>query len=208
MSRPKVKICGLTDPGQAKAIAELGADALGFILYPKSPRYIEPDRLAALLLELPPFVKTVGVFVDEPLDMLVEIMRSTGLNLAQLHGAESPEYAHELTRQGIPWIKALRVGSAKDLEGLAAYGNGYFLLDAKSEKGMGGTGETFDWSLAKEAAQKYRIILAGGLSPDNLAQAITQVSPYGLDISSGVEVSPGVKDLDKVAQVFGLLGDL
>ena len=206
MSRPKVKICGLTDAGQALALAAMGADALGFVCYPLSPRYVEPERLPGLIAGLPPLVKTAGVFVNEPLDSLVEIVTQSGLDLAQLHGEESPEYAQELGRLGIRWIKAVRVGGAEDLAGLEAYDCPCFLLDAKSGKAMGGTGETFDWSLAQEVARRYQVILAGGLNLGDLGAALDQVQPYGIDLSSGIEVSPGVKDLKKAEAIFSFLG--
>lgn len=202
--RPKLKICGLTSTEQAVEIALMGVDALGFILYPGSPRYIEPKKLKALIQSLPTLVKTVGVFVNCPKEEVLEICRYTGLDLAQLHGSESPSDCRWLSRMGQPWLKALRVGCAGDLLEMDRYETGCFLLDAKSTKAQGGTGETFDWSLAKQAARRAQVILAGGLEIGNLQDAVQQVRPYGLDLSSSVEVSPGVKDLVKVKALVKL----
>lgn len=194
----KVKICGITQQEQAREIAALGVDALGFILYPPSPRYVRPAVVKKLVTGLPPFITTVGVFVDEPLETLVQTMRRTGLHVAQLHGDETPEYCKHLSQSGIRWMKAFRIRSEEDLKKLKGYGTKHFLLDTWSVKGHGGTGETFDWSLAKKAADRSQIILAGGITEDNIEDAIAQVSPYGIDLSSGVEVSPGVKSIEKI----------
>ncbi|MCP4751787.1 MAG: phosphoribosylanthranilate isomerase [Proteobacteria bacterium] len=202
MKRAKIKICGLTIKEQAVEIAAFGVDALGFILYPPSPRYIEPEKIRTILVDLPPLVKTLGVFVDEPLAKVVETIRRTGLDTAQLSGAESPEYCLSLTEQGISWIKSFRVRDNLDESLLNRYPTRYFLLDAWSEKEYGGTGKTFDWNIADGIDKKYEIILAGGITVDNVDKAIRQIRPYGIDVSSGVETSPGIKSLEKVAQLM------
>ena len=197
-----IKICGLTDKKQALEIARLGVNAIGFILYPPSPRFIELDLLQSITAELPPFVKGVGVFVNKPIDDLVALFNQSGLDLAQLHGEESPEYCLELGKRGVPWIKTIHLKSREDLKKINEYPGSSFLLDAYSSKEYGGTGKTIDWSLAKEAALMADIILAGGITPDNIREAIEEVAPYGIDVSSGVEISPGVKSIEKVTQLL------
>jgi len=196
--RPKLKICGLTEVEQAIEIALMGVDALGFILYPRSPRYIHPEVLKPLIRALPPLVKTVGVFVDAERAEVLDICRETGLDLAQLHGNESAEDTRWLSAKGQSWLKAIRVAGPEDVQGLEAYQTRHFLLDTKSTKGHGGTGETFDWSIAEQVSSQYQVILAGGLETSNLGAAVAQVRPYGLDLSSAVETSPGIKDMAKV----------
>lgn len=198
MISTKIKICGLTKIEQAVEIAELGVDALGFILYPPSPRYIEPAGITKILRSLPPLVKTVGVFVNEPVESLKTIMSDTGLELAQLSGDESPEYCQTLTEMGIRWIKAIRVKDRSSLDLMEAYPSSDFLVDAWSKTEYGGTGETFDWNLLKELTGNYRIILAGGLNEKNVGAAVEKVNPYAVDLSSGVEIEPGVKSIEKV----------
>lgn len=206
--RTRVKICGLTLPEQVAAISRMGADALGFILYPKSPRYVEPERLKELLAQVPPLTTTVGVFVNEDRQKVLDCCKTYGLDLAQLHGEESPEYGAWLSQRGQRWIKAFRVSGPEDLRALAAFGASHVLLDAKSPCGYGGTGETFDWALARQAKEGQRIILAGGLSEHNLEEAITKVQPYGIDLSSSIETEPGVKDLAATRRIFSLLDSL
>ncbi|PCI25813.1 MAG: phosphoribosylanthranilate isomerase [SAR324 cluster bacterium] len=208
MSPVKIKVCGLTQKEQALEIASMGVDALGFILYPPSPRYIEPERIKPILEALPPLVKTVGVFVDEAVEEVVRISQQTGLDLVQLHGKETPAYCRELTRQGVSWIKAFRVKEELDQELLAAYQCPSFLLDAWSKQGYGGTGETFNWDLAKPAVEKFQILLAGGITPENVQAAIHQIQPYGIDLSSGVELSPGIKSMPKIRQLLSNIAAL
>ncbi len=198
VQRVAIKICGITQMEQAIEIARLGVDAIGFILYPPSPRFIEPSKIKAIVLRLPPLIKTVGVFVDEPMERLIDTVRNTGIDLAQLHGSETPEYCRRLSDSGIPWIKAFRIRDRMDIDLLPRYPTKNFLLDAWSDKAYGGTGKTFDWSQAKKVCAAYRIILAGGLTPENVSEAIGMLNPYGLDISSGVEKAPGIKSIDKV----------
>lgn len=202
MQKPKIKICGLTKKDQALEIAYLGVDALGFIFYPKSPRYINPDDARKIIQVLPPFVKTVGVFVDEPFDQIIKIVRQSSIDLVQLHGAETPEYCRHLSKARIPWIKAFRVKDSFDAEILKKYPAKHFLLDAWSDDAYGGTGKTIDWEKIKPLFQEYHLILAGGLNPDNVATAINTTHPHGIDVSSGVEHKPGDKSILKVKSLL------
>ncbi|MBU2511844.1 phosphoribosylanthranilate isomerase [bacterium] len=202
MHRTKVKICGITSKEQAIEISRLGADAIGFILYPPSPRYIEPEKVKQIICAIPPFVKTVGVFVNENPEKLISIKHSTGLDLIQLSGDETADYTRDLEENSIPIIKAFRIKNKSDLKNLEFFPATTFLLDAWSDKEYGGTGKTFDWRLLAEIKQKYEIILAGGLNPENIKQAIHSVQPYGVDISSGVEEKPGIKSIEKLKLLF------
>ena len=198
MKRVRVKICGITIPEQATAIAALNIDALGFILYKESPRYIKPDKIRSIINILPPFVKTVGVFVNESLENLRKIMLETGLDLAQLSGDESSNYCRQLSELGINWIRAFRIRNSADLEQTSHFQTNFVLLDAWSDDAFGGTGKTFSWDLIDKLPNRFEIILAGGITIDNVANAIKTVQPYGIDISSGVEESPGIKSIEMV----------
>lgn len=195
----KVKVCGITNAEDALAAVEAGADALGFIFYEKSPRYVVPAVAANIIAELPPLVTPVGVFVNEGLATVRSIMDTCGLAMAQLHGDENVSYCRELAR---PAMKALRLRDRGSLLALAEYqGRGGvrgFVLDAFSELSYGGTGQITDWGLAAEVAKSTPILLAGGLTPDNVTEAIHTVRPYGVDVSSGVESAPGKKDRAKM----------
>jgi phosphoribosylanthranilate isomerase len=199
MTTTKVKICGITNGADAAAAIEAGADALGFVFYPKSPRAITREAARDIIAGLPPFVTTVGVFVNGVADMVKDIKEFCRLDKLQLHGQEGPEYC-----AGFPGgvIKAVRIKDAGDIDRLKEYNdNRYnvraFLLDAFVEGMPGGTGTTFDWSIAVEAKRYGRIILSGGLTPENVAEAVERVAPYAVDVSSGVELANGtggVKD--------------
>lgn len=194
--RVRVKLCGITRLEDALVAIEAGADALGFVFHPPSPRYIQPEDAAEIIARLPAFVATVGVFVDRPAEVVRQIARTARLGTAQLHGAESPEYCESL---GLRYIKAFRLREESDLEQLAAYGPGKeFLLDSFSASAEGGTGQAFDWRWAKAAARYGRIVLAGGLTPENVAAAIRVARPAAVDLSSGVESAPGIKDHARV----------
>ena len=196
---PKVKICGITNVEDAAVAVEAGADALGFVFYRKSPRYIEPTLARQIIMNLPPLVIPVGVFVDEDQQVVRSLMDDCGLEIAQLHGNELAIYCKELGRT---ILKALRVKDRSTFLALAEYrgraGVRGFVLDAFSEQAYGGTGQMIDWQLAAEAAKAANILLAGGLTPDNVTKAIQAVQPYGVDVSSGVERAPGKKDHEKV----------
>jgi phosphoribosylanthranilate isomerase len=191
----RVKICGNVTLKDTMAAVEAGADAVGFVFHARSPRVVSPKAVAAIVSHLPPFVTAVGVFVNEKPDVVRQIMSDCGLAYAQLHGEESPQYCAELQ---FPVLKGIRVRSREDLAMLALYRVKAILLDAYVEGVVGGTGTTFDWALAVEAKAWGPIILAGGLTPDNVVEAISRVQPYGVDVSSGVEAAPGVKDHAKV----------
>jgi len=192
----KVKICGITNSADAAAAIAAGADALGFIFAEKSPRFVPIATVAEIVRDVPPYVLRVGVFVNPTEEFVTEAIAAGGLNLLQFHGDELPEFC---TRFGLMSMKALRVRDAASLEQLAQFHTDAFLLDAYSAKGLGGTGETFNWDLAIAAKKLGRpVFLAGGLTPENVAAAVQQVRPFGVDVSSGVEVSPGKKDHAKV----------
>ncbi len=208
MSLPRLKICGFTQVQQVKAAANLAIDAVGFIHHAASPRHVEVAQLKRLARAVGPLQQSVGVFVDQPLDRLIEIMQTTGLGLAQLHGSEGRAYLDELDRVGVSWLKALRVKEAGDLAEIEALGLEFVLLDAYSDQGVGGMGKPFDWSLAQAASLRCKVILAGGLTPGNVVRATRAVQLYGLDLSSGVEESPGIKDFALLAQLLQNLGRL
>ena len=195
----KIKICGITNAEDAKVAVAAGADALGFVMYRKSPRCVEPAVVRAIVAGLPPFVLPVGVFVNEEPDRVRALMDECGLALAQLHGDETVQYCQDLGR---PIMKALRLKDRGTFLALAEFQGRAnvrgFLIDAFSNQAYGGTGQTVDWTLAQEAARATPIVLAGGLTPTNVEEAISHVRPYGIDVSSGVELSPGKKDHDKV----------
>ena len=186
----KVKVCGITNLEDAVAAVELGADALGFIFAP-SPRQVTPQQVANIVAELPPFMCKVGVFVDSALREITECMRFCGLNLVQLHGAETPDFCRALS-PGV--IKSFRVKDESVLTLLPQYRVSAYLLDSYHEVLKGGTGQSFDWGIARKAGQYGLVILSGGLNPVNVRQAIAEVRPYAVDVSSGVESRPGVKD--------------
>lgn len=191
----KIKICGITNLDDALAAAEYGADALGFIFYKKSPRHIEPQRAAEIIGQLPPFVAPVGVFVNEREDKIREIVSQACLQAVQLHGDETPEFCQ---RFGTRVIKAFQIKNKESLKHMSHYRVSAYLLDSYKEGMRGGTGETFDWHLAVVAKTFGRIILAGGLTPDNVTDAVKLVQPYGVDVSGGVEREKGIKDHGKL----------
>jgi len=192
----KVKICGITNLEDALAAIDAGADALGFVFHHKSPRHVFPEQAAAIIRHLPPYVQTIGLFVDEPLDVVNTTADQCGLDLIQLHGKEKPGYCDSIRRRV---VKTFRVKDITSLEPMRDYRVAAFLLDAWSPAAHGGTGQTFNWEIAACAAQSNRIILAGGLTPANVAEAVCKVRPYAVDVSSGVESAPGKKDWQKIA---------
>ncbi len=194
MARLKVKICGITRLEDALAAVRLGADALGFNFWPSSKRYLPPEQARAIVRRLPPLVTAVGVFVDPTRDEVLRAVAASGVVMAQLHGDESPELCLSLP---VPVLKAIRIADARSLAALASYDVRGFVLDAPSP-GYGGSGRTFDWSLVAEVAREMPIVLAGGLTPENVAEAVRAVHPWAVDVASGVESAPGVKDLEKM----------
>jgi phosphoribosylanthranilate isomerase len=193
----RVKICGITNLADAMTAVEAGADALGFVFYEKSPRFINPLAAAEIIAKLPPFVQPVGLFVNEEAEKINWTADYCGLDLVQLHGDETPEDCLEVNRRV---IKAFRMQSTVSIEPLRKYQVSGFLLDAWCPDCYGGTGKTFNWEMAAAASQYGRIILAGGLTPENVAEAIVAVRPYAVDVSSGVESVPGKKDREKVRE--------
>jgi len=190
----RVKICGITNIEDALAAVDYGADALGFIFFDKSPRYITTEKAKEIISWLPPFVTTVGVFVNEDPERIKEIMGRAGLNILQLHGEEPPDACKVWHRV----IKAFRVKDFTDLDPFEKYRASAFLLDTYTPESFGGTGQTFNWDIAVEAKRFGRIILSGGLNPDNVEKAIKWVNPYAVDVCSGIEKEKGRKDLVKM----------
>lgn len=196
----KIKVCGMTNWRDAEWAARLGADAIGFIFYKKSPRHVSEKTVKAIVADLPPFVGRVGVFVNETVERINRIVENCRLDYVQLHGEESPEFCRKIACKV---IKAVRVRDSRSLAGLGKYTVSGFLLDAFSVKGQGGTGEVFDWKLVASAKRYGPIILAGGLTPENVVAAIQRVQPYGVDVCSGVEKTPGKKHPAKVKEFIG-----
>lgn len=191
MSTVRVKICGITRGEDARAAAAEGVDALGFV-FARSPRRITPEKAREIIDSLPAFVSTVGVFVDEDPERVRDILDFCGLDYAQFHGDEGPEICNRFGRRA---IKAVRVESRDSLEGLGEYLVAAFLLDSHADEARGGTGKAFDWGLAPAAPSfGAPVILAGGLTVENVAAAVAAVKPYAVDVSSGVESAPGEKD--------------
>jgi phosphoribosylanthranilate isomerase len=202
----RVKICGITKPEQGKAIAQLGATALGFICVQASPRYVTPRQIQAVVEQLLVQVDRIGVFADATVEEIGQIVRDSNLSAVQLHGSESPQFCEKL-RQFLPEVeilKALRVKTPTCLNQAATYACcvDTLLLDAYHPQLLGGTGTTLDWTTLQEFRPNSPWLLAGGLTPDNILEALKRSQPNGIDLSSGVERSPGDKDLDKVALLF------
>ncbi|HWQ90573.1 MAG TPA: phosphoribosylanthranilate isomerase, partial [Clostridia bacterium] len=192
----KVKICGITNVADARAAAEAGADAIGLMFWEQSPRFVDLERAAEISRVLPPYVLRTGVFVNASEDLVLQAIASCGLNLLQFHGDEPPDFCGQF---GLMSMKAFRVRDAASLEVLPSYQTEAWLLDAFTPGKLGGTGESFNWDLAIEAAKWGRpFFLAGGLHAGNVAEAVRRVRPYGVDVSSGVESAPGKKDPEKV----------
>jgi phosphoribosylanthranilate isomerase len=191
----KVKICGITSLDDALVAVAAGADALGFVFFEKSPRNVDPEQAAAIIAQLPPFIQVVGLFVNAPLDLVNETADRCGLDIIQLHGDETPAYC-DLVRRRV--MKVFRVRGMESLAPIADYRVSAYLLDAYSPNAYGGTGSVFNWDCAIAAKQHGPVVLAGGLDPENVASAVAKVRPYGVDVSSGVEASPGKKDAELV----------
>lgn len=194
--RTRVKICGITRPVDARAAAEAGADAIGLVFYPRSPRYLGVDRAVEIRDALPPFVQTVALFVNPDAAQVAQVIGRVRPALLQFHGEETPKFCEEF---GVPYVKACRVRSEVDLlEYLRPFsGAAAWLLDSHVAE-YGGVGERFDWSLAPTERDRP-LILSGGLAPENVAEAVRRVRPWGVDVSSGVESAKGIKDAAKIA---------
>jgi phosphoribosylanthranilate isomerase len=202
----RVKICGITQPQQSQAIASLGATALGFICVPASPRYVTPAQIRAAIAPLSVNIDTIGVFANTSIQKISQTVHESGLTGVQLHGDETPEFCRHL-RQALPQveiIKALRVRNVEHLEQAIIFTQyiNTLLLDAYHPQQLGGTGQTLDWQMLQQFRPSCPWLLAGGLTPDNILTALSQLNPDGIDLSSGVEIKPGDKDLDKVALLF------
>lgn len=193
-----IKICGITDLHDALAAVDAGADMLGFNFYEPSPRYISPANARAVIEQLPPSILTVGVFVNEPLDMVKSIAEESGLAAVQLHGDESPDYCRELARD-LFVIKTVSVSTESDIDLSKAYEVEAIMLDTRDPQLRGGTGRTFDWSIAQRVSQSVpKLFLAGGLSPENIEEAIKTVRPYAVDACSALEDTPGKKNHERM----------
>lgn len=195
---PQVKICGLTKTDQAIKCAELGANAVGLVFFKKSPRYVTREKAAAICNALPETVSKVGVFVDEPFHSLMETVFKCRLNAIQLHGNEPPKLVRDLMDQGLNVIKGLYIESRPSISQVASYSASAYLVECARGDLPGGNAMTWDWEQAAEFAKKYPMVLAGGLSPENVASAIENAMPDVVDVSSGVENAPGNKDMYKV----------
>jgi phosphoribosylanthranilate isomerase len=200
-----VKICGITSLQDAEAAVDAGASALGFVFWPKSPRFIEPHRARAIVAGLPAFVVPVGVFVNQPAAHVRGVAALVGLGAVQLHGDEDVLYVASID---YPVIKAVSMEGGADTDRIDVWPRRTtLLLDVHDPVNRGGTGRTIDWSAAAPIAARRRTLLAGGLNPDNVAEAIERVRPFGIDVSSGVERSPGVKDHARIRALFEALND-
>jgi phosphoribosylanthranilate isomerase len=197
----RIKICGITNLEDALLAADLGAHALGFIFYPKSPRRVAPEAAREIIRRLPPFVLSVGVFVDAEAAAVRDLAVRVGLDWLQLHGAEPPDYCRSVGRRV---LKAFRIKNEDSLKNLPAYQDAVqaYLLDTYKRGQVGGTGETFDWELARKAKEYGPVVLSGGLTAANVAQALKIAQPQAVDVASGVEAAPGKKDSEKLRAFF------
>ncbi len=200
----KIKICGITRIEDALLCAELGVDAIGFIFYPKSKRYINPEIAKKVARNIPPFTSVVGVFVNEDIAEVNRISKLVGLNYVQLHGKESIEYIDKINS---PVIKSFGVDISFDFYSTDNYSNCKILLDVKDEIEYGGTGKSFDWSLIPKELRS-KVIIAGGISKDNIKLIYDLINPAAVDLSSSVEISPGKKDKTKIQEVMKLINEI
>ncbi len=200
----RIKICGITCLEDAQDAVQLGADALGFIFYEPSPRYVSSEIVSSIVAQLPPFVSLVGVFVDSPVDEVVATMRACQLHYCQLHGQESVSVCDQIP---YPVIKAISVANESDIKGALEYEHvvSSFLFDTKVSGQVGGTGQVFDWSLLEAYDSRVPMILSGGLNASNVATSIQVVQPSGIDLSSGVELRPGKKSKSKMKEVMDIV---
>jgi phosphoribosylanthranilate isomerase len=198
--RVKLKVCGITSLEDARTAIECGADYLGFNFYPKSPRYIAPAKARKIIEKLRRKVITVGIFVNEPRpEDVIEILGTSGAQMAQLHGDEDARYCEQVGASHV--IKALRIGEGFEVRRVLEYPSAAILLDTFDAKIYGGTGKTVNWEIAREAAKLTKIFLAGGLSPENIGEAVRKVEPFAVDVNSGVESVPGRKDREKLQRI-------
>ena len=198
-SIPQVKICGITKTSDALECAALGADAIGCVFYPKSPRHLTDSQARSICLAMPKQVRTVGVFVNETYSAIMQRVEHCHLSAVQLHGQESPELVSRLRKENLIVIKALFADGQPSFKDVSNYHASAFLLECGQGKLPGGNALKWNWAMAKNLGNKFPLIIAGGLSPDNISYAIDVSKPHAVDVSSGVEKSPGKKDLVKVA---------
>lgn len=200
----KIKICGITRIEDAQLAVELGTDAIGFIFYPKSKRYITPDKAKSVSESLPPLVHKIGVFVNEKIDEVNRIAKLVKLTAVQLHGDESPDYISQIN---YPVIKSFGVDEEFDFSTLNNFPNCGIIMDVKDTVQYGGTGNSFDWDLIPEELRS-KIIIAGGVGIKNIDEIKNNINPYGVDVSSSVEIEPGIKDKDKLKKLFEKYNEL
>jgi phosphoribosylanthranilate isomerase len=198
-----IKICGITRREDAVTAVDLGAHAIGFVFWPKSPRFVEPEQARAIASALPPFVTTVGVFVNQPARLVNGVAARVGLAAVQLHGDETVEYIGGIDR---PIVKAIALGSNGGTDVDAWPERVRLLLDVHDPAARGGTGRIVNWEEAAKVAARRPALLAGGLTPENVAEAIRTVRPFGIDVSSGVEAAPGIKDHMRLKSLFEAIG--
>lgn len=199
----RIKICGITRYEDARIAANLGADALGFNFFKKSPRYISPENASQIIRQLPPFISRVGIFVDEELQKVLEIAQIAGIDTLQLHGSESPGYCDQ---SPFPVLKVFSVKPDMDFSVLDTYKTAGILLDTWNGQMHGGSGKTFNWTIAKNICARFNnVVIAGGLGASNIEEALNTVHPYGVDINSGVEILPGVKNPHKMRDVMKIV---
>jgi phosphoribosylanthranilate isomerase len=199
----EIKICGITRVDDALCAVACGADAVGFIFHPASPRCIAPERAKEIIAALPSGITTVGVFVNREAEEVARTAADCGLDLIQLHGDESPEYCRRFPPERI--IKAVSLRTPKDLRALAAYGVRAFLVDFRGADRYGGTGKRADWGLAARLGESHPLILAGGLGIENIGEALSTVAPGAVDINSGCERAPGIKDHDRIRRIIEII---
>jgi len=199
----RVKICGITRAEDAQAAVAAGADYLGFIFYEKSPRYIAPEKAAEIIAGLTGEVKKVGVFVNASIPEIFDVMAQCRLDMIQLHGDEPEAFAAQFPRSRV-W-KAVHMTDSDDIGRWRSYPAAALVLDARSGDQRGGTGLQCDWTVAAQAAARYPVMLAGGITPENAAAAVRAVRPFGLDVNSGVETAPGIKDAEKIRTLINNL---
>ncbi|ADH85157.1 phosphoribosylanthranilate isomerase [Desulfurivibrio alkaliphilus] len=203
--RTRIKVCGMTEPVRAREAVAAGVDALGFIFAPQSPRLVLPEQAREIIATLPPFVDAVGVFVNEEVEVVREIAQYCGLTMLQLHGDEEPEFCRAMP---LRVIKAIRVGEHSLPADLSPYRGcvSAFLLDTYQQGVAGGTGQSFDWQLVARLAPPAPVVLAGGLTPDNVGEAIARVRPFAVDFNSGLETAPGLKDSRLLRRAVAAVG--
>jgi phosphoribosylanthranilate isomerase len=202
----EIKICGITRIEDALCAAECGVDAVGFIFHPPSPRYVTSERAKAIIAELPEGIVKVGVFVNRPVEEVEQTAEACGLDVIQVHGDESPAYCRRFPPGRI--IKAVSPRTPEELQMLADYEVRAFLVDARDAGRYGGTGKRADWELAARVGESHPLILAGGLDADNIAEALAAVGPGAVDINSGCESAPGIKDHDRMRRIVRMTRDM